>query len=101
MNVLKPNPNTIETARFDHQSTILLPTMISLEIISILIPIARGITPKMVGKEVNIIGLSLCLQALTIWIDFLYWGDSSLSLLKVSIKTILLLVVGLLIGGQI
>ena len=28
MKVLKPNPNTIETARFDHQSTILLPTYI-------------------------------------------------------------------------
>ena len=36
MKVLKPNPNTIDTARFDHQSTILLPTIISLEIISIL-----------------------------------------------------------------
>ena len=32
----------------------------------------HGLTPKMVVKEVKIIGLSLCLQALTICIDFLY-----------------------------
>ena len=64
MNVLKPNPNTIDTAKLDHQSTILLPTTISLEMISRLIHIASGMRPKIVVKEVKIIGLSLCLQAL-------------------------------------
>jgi hypothetical protein len=64
--VLKPSPHTIETARFDHQSTTLLPITISLEIMSTLIPIAKGSKPKIVVREVNIIGLSLCLHALII-----------------------------------
>ena len=70
MNVLKPNPNTIDTAKLDHQSTILLPTTISLEMISRLIPIARGKRPKIVVKEVKTIGLSLCLHAFIIYKDY-------------------------------
>ena len=64
--VLKPRPHTIETARFDHQSTTLLPMTISLEMMSTLVPIARGNKPKIVVSDVNIIGLNLCLHALMI-----------------------------------
>ena len=56
----------METARFDHQSTTLLPITMSLEIISTLTPIANGNRPKIVVSEVKIIGLSLCLQAFII-----------------------------------
>ena len=69
-NVLKPRPKTIDTAKFDHQSTILLPTTISLEIKSKLTPIAKGKSPKIVVREVRTIGLSLCLQAFIICNDW-------------------------------
>ena len=64
--VLNPNPKTIDTARFDHQSTILLPIKISLPIKSTLTPIATGNKPNIVVQEVKRIGLSHCLHALTI-----------------------------------
>ena len=66
--VLNANPKTIDTARFDHQSTIGLPIATSLEIISRLTPIARGNKPNTVVNDVSKIGLSLCLQALIIFI---------------------------------
>ena len=53
INVLKPSPHTIETARFDHQSTTLLPMTISLEMMSTLMPIARGNKPKIVVLGLN------------------------------------------------
>ncbi len=43
--VLKLNPKTIDWARFDHQSTTLLPTVISLAIRSMLKPKASGNKP--------------------------------------------------------
>jgi hypothetical protein len=64
--VLKAKPKTIDTARFDHQSTIGLPMATSLEIMSRLTPIARGINPNTVVNDVNKIGLSLCLHAFII-----------------------------------
>ena len=69
--VLNPNPNTIDIAKLDHQSTILLPIKISLPIKSTLTPIAKGNKPNIVVKEVKRIGLNLCLHALTIRFDFL------------------------------
>ena len=89
--VLNANPKTIDTARFDHQSTIGLPIATSLEIISRLTPIARGNKPNTVVNDVSKIGLSLCLQALIIWLECSKCGDSCLNLLNVSINTILLL----------
>ena len=89
-NVLKPSPNTIDTAKFDHQSTILLPTTMSLEIRSKLTPIAKGNRPNIVVREVRTIGLSLCLQAFIMCNDCFKWGASSFNLLNVSINTILL-----------
>jgi hypothetical protein len=64
--VLNAKPNTIDTARFDHQSTIGLPRAISLAIMSKLTPIAKGNRPKMVVRDVSRMGLSLCLHALII-----------------------------------